>query len=257
MIPKIINYCWFGGNEPPSSFTKILESWKHFCPDYQIIRWDETNYYLNSNPYLRVAFNERNFAFVSDYARLDIIRKHGGIYLDVDVELIRSLDEIVEKGPFFAMEDVDQVNTGLAFGADKNNKTINELCRLYEKMDVAQSQRVLRESNTVEIITKYLHQKGFKFNGRTQLVNGFTIYRPSVFCPLQYGEIHPKIKADTVSIHHYNGSWVNTSDLSQEAQLRHARVARKMKKILGVTVFSWIKDIYSPLFGRKKKSQTS
>lgn len=251
MIKKTINYCWFGRKPLPGSFSKILESWQRFCPGYKIVQWDESNYCLDSIPYLKVAVAKGNYAFVSDYARLDIIRRNGGVYLDIDVELIRPIEDILKKGPFFAMEEVDRINTGLAFGADAGNTVIDSLCKIYENYSYEEAARVLSESNTVEIVTNFLRKHGFKFNGKTQIVDGFIVYRPSVFCPLQYGEKRPRIKSDTVSIHHFSGSWVNTSSLSISAQLRHARVARRLKKLFGVRFFYFIKEIYTPLFGRK------
>ena len=91
-IPKKISYCWFGGNPLPEKITKCIESWKKYCPDYEIIRWDETNYDVNKIPFVRDAYKEKKWAFVSDYARLDIIYNQGGIYLDTDVELVKNID---------------------------------------------------------------------------------------------------------------------------------------------------------------------
>ena len=92
MIPKVIHYCWFGGNEMSALEKKCIESWKTQCPDYEIIRWDETNYDVTKNLYMQQAYAAKKWAFVSDYARLDILYQHGGFYLDTDVELLQSLD---------------------------------------------------------------------------------------------------------------------------------------------------------------------
>ena len=81
MIPKVIHYCWFGGNEMSALEKKCIESWKMQCPDYEIIRWDETNYDVTKNLYMQQAYAAKKWAFVSDYARLDILYQHGGFYL--------------------------------------------------------------------------------------------------------------------------------------------------------------------------------
>ena len=94
MIPKVIHYCWFGGNEMSELEKKCIESWKTQCPDYEIIRWDETNYDVTKNLYMQQAYAAKKWAFVSDYARLDILYQHGGIYLDTDVELLQSLNTL-------------------------------------------------------------------------------------------------------------------------------------------------------------------
>ena len=100
MIPKIIHYCWFGGAELPEKDRKCIESWKKFCPDYQIIEWNENNYDVTKNTYMYQAYQAKKWGFVPDYARLDIIYQHGGIYLDTDVELVKNLDSLLENDAF-------------------------------------------------------------------------------------------------------------------------------------------------------------
>ena len=92
MIPKVIHYCWFGGNPLPEEAKRCIESWKKYCPDYKIIEWNENNYDVNSNEYMKAAYKEKKWAFVSDYARIDVVYKCGGIYMDTDVELVKELD---------------------------------------------------------------------------------------------------------------------------------------------------------------------
>ena len=87
MIPKKIHYCWFGGNPLPPLAQKCIASWENFFPDYEIVRWDEANYDVNKIPYIQEAYEARKYAFVSDYARFDILYHHGGLYFDTDVEL--------------------------------------------------------------------------------------------------------------------------------------------------------------------------
>ena len=119
MIPKKIHYCWFGGNPLPELAIKCLESWKKYCPDYEIIEWNETNFNLDSCEYVREAYQAKKWAFVSDYARLKVVYDNGGIYLDTDVELIKSLDRLLKNKSFFGTETTGVVATGLGFGAEK------------------------------------------------------------------------------------------------------------------------------------------
>ena len=95
MIPKVIHYCWFGGNPLPEEAKRCIESWKKYCPDYKIIEWNENNYDVNSNEYMKSAYKEKKWAFVSDYARIDVVYKYGGIYMDTDVELVKGLDNLL------------------------------------------------------------------------------------------------------------------------------------------------------------------
>src|SRR5699024_3155952 len=125
MIPKIIHYCWFGGNPLPEKEQKCIASWRKYCPDYEIIEWNENNFDINQNMYIKQAADEKRWAFVSDFARLDVIYRFGGIYLDTDVEIIRNLDPLLRNKAFVGIDNVTgeeySINTGLGFGAEKKN----------------------------------------------------------------------------------------------------------------------------------------
>ena len=132
-IKKVISYCWFGHNPLPEKVKICISSWKRMCPDYKIIEWNESNYDINKHPYMRDAYENKKWAFVSDYARLDIIYEHGGIYLDTDVELVRSLDTLLDCGAFLSIDKEDlSVNTGLGFGAEARNPLIKKLLSAYD-----------------------------------------------------------------------------------------------------------------------------
>ena len=106
MIPKIIHYCWFGRNPKPKLAEKCIKSWKKYCPEYEIIEWNEDNYDLSSAPlYVRQAYEAKRWAFVTDYIRLQVIYENGGIYLDTDVELRKSLDPLLVHQAYFGFED--------------------------------------------------------------------------------------------------------------------------------------------------------
>ena len=96
MIPKKIHYCWFGRNPKPKLAEKCIASWKKYCPDYEIVEWNEDNFDIGMNAYTRSAYEQKKYAFLTDYARLLIIYEHGGLYFDTDVELIRPIDDLLE-----------------------------------------------------------------------------------------------------------------------------------------------------------------
>ena len=100
MIPKTTHYMWFGGNPLPESTKKYIESWKKFCPDYEIKQWDETNFDVHSCKYVEEAYNAKKWAFVSDYARFNALYQDGGIYLDTAVEMIKPLDDFLSEDGF-------------------------------------------------------------------------------------------------------------------------------------------------------------
>lgn len=124
-IPKIIHYCWVGGANKPKSVQYCIDTWKKYCPDYEIIEWNEDNYDFSKNQYMKEAYNSKKWGFVPDYARLDIIYQHGGIYMDTDVEMVASLDSLLEYEGFFGFENTGNgqfyVNCGHGFGAVPNH----------------------------------------------------------------------------------------------------------------------------------------
>ena len=104
VIPKVIHYCWFGGGKIPEQNKIWMSSWKKYCPDYEIIEWNESNYGISKNQYMKEAYENKKWGFVPDYARLDIIYQYGGIYLDTDVEIIKNLDELLYQDAFVGID---------------------------------------------------------------------------------------------------------------------------------------------------------
>ena len=146
MIPKIIHYCWFGGNPLPKSAIECIESWKKFFPDYEIKEWNESNYDVHKIPYIHEAYEAKKYAFVSDYARFDILYQEGGLYFDTDVKVLQSFDEIIARGPFMGREagaylcnicntegDGLAVNPGIGLGVNAGHKLYKELLDAYKE----------------------------------------------------------------------------------------------------------------------------
>lgn len=139
MIPKIIHYCWFGRNRISTEYRYYINSWKKFLPDYEIKEWNEDNYDVNCIPFSKEAYKAKKYAYVSDYARLKILYENGGIYFDTDVEVIRNMDNLVQKGAWMAIEKhkntpevEDMVNPGLGFAVEPYNPIIKEIMSYYE-----------------------------------------------------------------------------------------------------------------------------
>lgn len=209
MIPKIIHYCWFGGNPLPELAKKCIASWKKYCPDYEIIEWNETNYDVNKCAYMKEAYQAQKWGFVPDYARFDIIYSHGGIYLDVDVEIIRSIDDFLKNKAFMGFESESYVNPGLIIGGEKGNKEIERIMCWYE------NHHFLKESGEIDltaspaIVSGILEEIGLRKEQSVQLLNGsLTIYPKDFFCPMDYDTGYLDITNNTASIHHFYGSWL-------------------------------------------------
>ena len=126
MIPKKLHYIWIGEKPLPDLAKKCIESWKKFCPDYEIVAWDESNLNIDINEYCREAYDARKFAFASDVLRYDVIYREGGIYMDIDVELIKPIDDMLENKMFLGFENPKCVNPGLIMGAEAGSEVIKE-----------------------------------------------------------------------------------------------------------------------------------
>lgn len=236
-IPKKIHYCWFGGAELPELAIRCMESWKKYCPDYEVIRWDESNSDLESCQFVREAYAAKKWAFVSDYMRLKVVEEHGGIYLDIDVELLKPLDPFLEHQGFMGFEQAKPycVNTGLGFGAVAHHPVIQKLMANYEKTPFVKADGSFDMMPCPARDTVILEQLGLKQNNKKQKINEVIIFSFDYFSPLSFlGE--KKFTSNTVSIHHFNASW-HTSKSQSEIKLK-----RKLAKFFGVFFAGLIGD---------------
>jgi len=208
-IPKKIHYGWFGSKEIPDDLKKCMESWSKFCPDYEIIRWDENNYDVTKHEYMNRAYKAKKWSRVNNYARLDIIYEHGGIYLDNDVEIIRSLDDLLFHQAFMAFESGGHVNPGSGFGAKKHSEIIRILRDDYNNRDFSDDLIDMGLTTSPIYQSEVLEKQGLKLDNSFQHVNGLAIYPKDFFSPLNWMTKKMKITENTYTIHHYDGSWVN------------------------------------------------
>lgn len=213
-IPKKIHYCWFGGNELPMSAIKCIESWKKFLPDYEIIQWDESNYDINKCDYVRDAYKEKKWAHVSDYARMDILYHHGGLYFDTDVEVIKPFDDLLINGPFMGCESTfGRVAPGLGLATNKGNRIYKEILESYESSSFYKENGELDLYNTIVVrTTNVLKKYGYVDNGQKQIIEEIVIYPKEYFNPMVYETGEIKVSENTYSIHWYDGSWLPKSD---------------------------------------------
>ena len=207
-IPKKIHYCWFGGKELPKLAKKCIESWKKYCPDYEIIEWNENNFDINMNTYVKEAYENKKWAFVTDYVRLYALYNYGGIYMDTDVEVVRNLDEFLENESFFGFEDSSHVSTGI-MASKKNNQLIKEIINHYDTRNFIMKDGKLDMTTNVIIITEILSKKGLKKNNKKQTIEGLTIYPSEFFCPLDCNSKKLRKTRNTHAIHWFSGSWLD------------------------------------------------
>ncbi len=209
MIPKVINYCWFGGKEKPELVKKCINSWKKYCPDYEIKEWNESNYDISSAPlFVRQAYEAKKWGFVPDYIRAEIIYNNGGIYLDTDVEIIKNFDNLLNNYCVFGFEDNENVNLGHGFAAEKGCVILKEIMEQYTDIPFVLEDGSYYMVPSPQINTKIFVNHGLVHNGLTQtLDNKILVYSTDYFCPKSWYTGLTKKTRNTYSIHHFDASW--------------------------------------------------
>ena len=199
----------------PKLALKCIESWKKYCPDYEIKEWNEDNFDVNAIPYTREAYEARKFAFVSDYARFWILYRYGGLYFDTDVEVIRPFDDIVARGPFMGCEQnaspgatLPSVAPGLGLGVNPGLGLYREILDLYAGLHFRNTDGTLNLKTVVQYTTEQLVLHGLQSEPGIQEIAGVYIYPKEYFNPIQQEGHILKLTPNTVSIHHYAGSWL-------------------------------------------------
>ena len=245
MIQKVIHYCWFGRNPLPKIAVRCIESWKKFLPDYEIKEWNEDNFDVNIIPYTAEAYKEKKYAFVSDYARFWILYNYGGLYFDTDVEVIRNMDHIINKGPFMGFEQPTEeikrqsrrdgfgVAPGLGLGVNPGLGLYKELLDYYQNLHFLGTDGLPNPVTIVQHTTGILKQKGLVANNELQQVDGVWIYPWSVFCPQSFHTKKTYISEDTVSIHLYSDSWSG----------KRGRFKKSVQRLLGTKVTQFIVSV--------------
>ncbi len=208
-IPKIIHYCWFGKNKMPKLNLKCIESWRNILPDFELKLWNEDNFDININRFVKEAYEMKKWAFVTDYVRLYVLFNYGGIYMDTDVEVLKRLDRFLIHSAFTGFESDKYIPTGI-MGAEKGNKWIGYLLDYYEDKKFILRNGLNTAPNTV-IITELSKKLGLKTDNKYQILKyDVHIYPSEFFCPMAFDSLQKDITYNTYTIHHFSGSWLDT-----------------------------------------------
>lgn len=240
-MSKTIHYCWFGKNPKSKLILKCIDSWKKYCPDYEIKEWNEDIFDVNCCAYVREAYEAKKWAFVSDYCRFYVLYNYGGIYLDTDVELLRSLESL--ENNFVGFENAYTVNSGLIRGAEKGDHICQLMLQSYATDKFVNSDGTLNLTTVCERETNILCQLGMKKDNKLQVVSGTTIYPSECFQPtdMSTGKVNPT--KNTYSIHHYAASWVSKNDRMR------GKIAKWFYRMFGSETANKIRKV----FGRNRK----
>lgn len=221
LIPKVIHYMWLGGKSLPDSLKYCIDLWKKVCPDYEIIEWNESNYDISKHPYMQQAYAKQAYGFVPDYARIDILYNYGGFYMDTDIELKKSLDELRYQEAFVGLEKWQVVNFGGCSGAVKGHPMVKKFLDARKNVYFLDQSGVQNKNTCGFYDTKVILDNGYKMDGTTQCLNGMNIYAYDFFHPYDYMSGINNETENTRSVHHFNGGWLDENMRMQNEITKH------------------------------------
>lgn len=232
-IPKVIHYCWFGRGKMPPLAEKCIESWKKFCPDYEIVCHTEDNFDIGQNRYAKEAYDAKKWAFVSDYVRLKVMFDQGGIYMDTDVELIKPIDELIKENGYMGFDDSGLIATGLGFACEKGNELVGAMLADYDHIPFVLPDGSYDTAPCPDRNTETMKKLGFNLDIKDQIFMGIRILPEDYLCPVKYYSGKKVITKNTYSIHHFCASWTTPT----------AKRTLFLKRLVGV-------GMYDKLYGK-------
>ena len=208
VIPKLIHAIWFSGDPMPDLYLRCLESWKKYAPDYEIKIWNMETYKPDKCLFFEQAIEHKNWAFASDYARADLLYRYGGIYMDLDVEMLRPIDDLLYNDAYMSFESLDRIECGSGMGSRPGHPIIKEICESYEKRPYLKEDGTWDNSTCPVRYTQVIEKHGLKKDGGFQFVEDVTVYPFEVLTGKSFdtGIIYSSDLSYTV--HHHNGSWI-------------------------------------------------
>lgn len=237
MIPKIIHYCWFGGKPMPKLESRCMESWQRMLPDYKVMRWDESNFDVYAHPFTASAYKAKKYAFVADYVRLYALMQYGGVYLDTDVEILKSFDDLLELEAFGGFETPEVLQTGV-LGMCKDTPVLREYFDIYQHIpyEVDEKGNNLTPANS-SILTQLLSKYGLRLDNSRQSINGMELFPQEYFCPIDQATREIVVTPSTYTVHYLSGSW-----FPMRAKMKNA-LKKRIGKIFGFGVIRFVRRI--------------
>ena len=251
MIPKVIHYCWFGRGPKNELTLKCIDSWKKHLPDYEIKEWNEDNFDVSSYQYAKEALENRKFAFVTDVVRLYALYTEGGIYMDTDVEVLKSYDPFLHHTMFSGFETDGYVPTGM-MAAEKGSVWAKELLDGYNNRRFVLDDGSFDTTTNTKVITDYMITKGLKLNNTYQDIPGLcTMYPYEYFCPKDHRTGVINCTKKSVCIHHFAGTWL---DKTAWNIVRH-NLKCMLTKVVGARFSTFITDIVTGRFFNRSRTR--
>lgn len=179
MIPKILHYVWVGGNEKPKNIKRCMKTWKKYLKGWKIIEWNEKNFDINSHPFVKEAYRNKQWAFVSDYIRAYVVYNYGGVYFDTDVIMVDNIDECLENRAFVGYETPDYPFTAV-FGAEKGHPFIKDILDYYENLNIGYKHS---DNNTLSVSNILINKYNCKLGNKSQMLKeNIRVYPNTILC---------------------------------------------------------------------------
>ena len=211
VIPKVIHTFWFADNPMPQKYRDCLRSWEKYAPDMEIRIWNMHTYQPQNCLFYQQALEQKQWAFASDYARADVLRRYGGVYMDLDVEMLRPIEDLLYNDAYMSFESLDRIECGSGMGAKKGNAILEEICRSYEERPFIKADGTPDLSTCPVRFTKVIEQHGLVKNGGFQFVEDITVYPFEVLTGKSFDTGIEYRTDQSYTLHHHNGSWVPSS----------------------------------------------
>lgn len=202
----VLHSFWFSGEEKPELYKRCLDSWHRFCPDFEIIEWNAENYDVSKNAYMREAFEHKKWAFVSDYARLDVLYQYGGIYMDMDVELLAPMDYLLNAGSFFCRQEDGFLELGSGFGALAGDSLLKEMLETYRDRRFILENGQMDKTPQPEWLSGILKKHGIVKCHDSQIIEGRLILSNDYISSFT-GE--DSLQKARLGVHWHNGGWLD------------------------------------------------
>lgn len=251
MIPKTIHYCWYGRGKMSSEIEMCIASWRKYCPDYEIHRWDEDNSPMDI-PWVHDAYRHQKYAFVADYVRFFALYHEGGVYMDTDMLLVKPIDEFLKDKAFLGRESACYASMGI-IGTEKGDEFAKMSMRLYDNMKF----NIAKIPTVPTLITSYLMQYGLTKEDTTQqLTNGLVVYQSDYFYPIHYrnelelyDDVFMAAKENTYGIHLWTLSWSDEITILKRGDYKRGMkgVWQRFKRTPLLPISYWI-NVVKALF---------
>ena len=227
-VPKIIHYCWFGNGEIPKKEMECISSWQESFPGYEFKFWNEENFDYSSCNFARQAYEEKKYAFVSDYARAKLLYEYGGLYLDTDVKILKSFTDLLYKyDGLLGFERKAFIGTAV-IACKPRNESIGKLLEYYEKHNFIQKDGSFDNIANVSIITDILRDSGLVLGGKEQIVGPFLVTQRELFYPKKISENSFKITSETRAVHMCSNSWLSERERKRGNNIFWIKIVRPL-----------------------------